>query len=225
MKKISPLKKSETLKERIYREIRGLLRSGQIESNNLITASHIAKELGVSRTPVREALLQLASEDFMQAIDGRGFMVKEYSREEIHDYFEARRIIEVYVVGQLVDTISQSDLAGLEKYLAKMAAWTNRNDIIGFLDIDRSFHLHLIQLHGNKFMESITEQVRVLISILGQKTLANPGRMEEVVQEHKLILNAIKAGDRRRAEETVDHHLKATEDLLLEKLKTASEDA
>ena len=56
-------------------------------------------------------------------------------------------------------------------------------------------------------------------NILGQQTLANPGRMQEVVLEHMLILEAIKAGDRRRAQEAVDHHLKITEDRLLERLE------
>jgi len=218
MNNIKPLKRSETLKDRVYQEIKGLLRSSQMESNSVITASNISKSLGVSRTPAREALLQLASEGFVEAIGGRGFVVREYSKQEIHEYFETRRIIEVFVVGQLVDTITATDLANLKKNLDGMTGCLDQGNLSKFLAIDREFHLRLIRLHGNKFLESITEQIRVLISILGRQTLAYPGRMKEVVQEHSLILEAIKAGDRRSVEEAVDHHLKTTEERLIEKL-------
>jgi DNA-binding GntR family transcriptional regulator len=222
--KIKPLKK-KTLKDRIYQEIKELLRSSQIGSNSLITASNISKVLGVSRTPAREALLQLASEGFVEAIGGRGFVVREYSEEEIHDYFEARRIIEVYLVGQLLDTITSDDLVDLDKILEDMASWIDKGDLSEFLNVDRKFHLHLIQLHGNKFLESITEKIRILISILGRETLANPGRMKEVVHEHSLILEGIKAGDRHRVEDAVAHHLKTTEDRLIERLQLKNEQA
>lgn len=95
--------------------------SGRIESASIITATQFADILGVSRTPVREALLQLAGEGFLDAINGRGFRMKEFSGKEIRDFFETRTIIECHVVSQLVGSLNESDFSLLDETVVSIA--------------------------------------------------------------------------------------------------------
>src|SRR5262249_47924641 len=85
-----------TLKDQAYREIKQQLLAGHLEHERLYSAQHFAERLGVSRTPVREALLQLASEGFLVCLDVRGFKIREFSDQEIRDLFETREVIETH---------------------------------------------------------------------------------------------------------------------------------
>jgi DNA-binding GntR family transcriptional regulator len=109
MDNFSKLEQPGTLQNLAYERIKTLLINGQLEFDEVYSANHFAEILGVSRTPIREALLQLTSEGFFVSLRGRGFKVKEFSEKEIQDFFEARKMIEAYVIEQLVDEVSAED--------------------------------------------------------------------------------------------------------------------
>ena len=218
MTDIRPITRPRTLKDIAYKEIRTLLSSGQIESASIITATQFADILGVSRTPVREALLQLAGEGFLDAINGRGFKIKEFSGKEIRDFFETRMIIECHIVSQLVGSLKESDFSLLEEELVSMQRQAEQQDTVAFLEIDRDFHSGLVRRHNNLLLESIVEQIRFLISTLGHKALASRGRSLQVVEEHARIIAALKTEDRERAVEAMKHHLDVTEREILENI-------
>ena len=215
MQKISPLKKPETLKEMAYTRIRGLFSSGQLTCSDIISANQYAEDLQVSRTPVREALLQLASEGFLVAVDGRGYKIKDFSAKEIHDLFEARRIIETYIVRQLVGSLSEADFAFLHRSLESMKALLEHEDPSQFLKPDEEFHLSLVQRHDNLFLESITEHIHTLVSILGPKAIALEKGRQTVIEEHSKILEALRQNDGPKAAEAMSFHLDASEKRVL----------
>lgn len=219
MNAVGPITRPETLKELAYKEIRSLLTSGKIESSKIITAAQFAAILEVSRTPVREALLQLASEGFLVAIDGRGFMIKEFSEKEIRDFFETRRIIEAYVAQQLVSGLTEVDLLQMERTLEIMKELADEGDPFAFLDADRDFHMGLVQRHNNLFLISIVDQIRTLISILGRRALFMRGRTRQVIREHASIIEAFSERDVKKAVEAVTQHLIITEREILQHLK------
>src|SRR6516165_9949921 len=86
-----------SLKDLAYQEIKELLVSGQLKPDRLYSAQHFAQLLGVSRTPVREALLRLANEGFLVCREVKGFQIKEFSRKEVQDVLETRAVIETHV--------------------------------------------------------------------------------------------------------------------------------
>ncbi|OPX38943.1 MAG: hypothetical protein B1H12_01080 [Desulfobacteraceae bacterium 4484_190.2] len=215
MQRISPLKKPKTLKEMAYTRIRDLFSSGQLTSSDIISANQYAEDLQVSRTPVREALLQLASEGFLVAVDGRGFKIKDFSAKEIHDLFEARRIIETYIVRQLVGSLSEADFAFLHRSLESMKELLEYGDPSQFLKPDEEFHLSLVRRHDNLFLESITEHIHTLVSILGPKSIAREKGRQAVIKEHSKILEALRQNDGPKAAEAMSFHLDASEKRIL----------
>jgi len=212
------LEQPDTLQTQAYERIKTLLISGQLEFNKLYSANQFAETLGVSRTPIREALMQLTTEGFFVSLRGRGFRIKEFSKKEIQDFFEARKIIETYVIEQLVDEISEEDLKPFDDSLEEMINDHKKSGSYNFLEADKSFHMNLIHRYENCLLESIMGNIRDFISILGQKALASPGRPQEVIQEHQHILEALHQKDKMEAVRALKYHLDATEESLLENL-------
>jgi len=218
MNNFSKLEQPGTLQNLAYERIKTLLINGQLEFGEVYSANHFAEILGVSRTPIREALLQLTSEGFFVSLRGRGFKIKEFSEKEIQDFFEARKMIEAYVIEQLVDEVSAEDLKPLDDSLAQMINGHKKIETYRFLEADKSFHMNLIRRYENSLLESIMGNIRDFISILGQKALASPGRVQEVIREHQHILEALHQKDRMKAVQAIQNHLDATEKSLLENL-------
>lgn len=218
MEKILKLEPPGTLQNQSYERIKDLLISGQLKFDMVYSANHFAELLGVSRTPVREALLQLTAEGFFVSLRGRGFKIKEFSEKEIQDFFEARKMIEAYVIERLVDEVAEEELKPLDDSLQQMIDRNKTSETYSFLEADKSFHMNLIHRYENSLLESIMGNIRDFISILGQKALASSGRIQEVIREHQDILEALHRKDKIAAVKAIKHHLDATEKSLLENL-------
>jgi DNA-binding GntR family transcriptional regulator len=212
------LEQPGTLQNQAYERIKTLLIKGQLEFDEVYSANQFAEILGVSRTPIREALLQLTAEGFFVSLRGRGFKIKEFSEKEIQDFFEARKMIEAYVIEQLVDEVSEEDLKPLDDSLGQMINGHKKLGSYSFLEADKSFHMDLIHRYENSLLESIMGNIRDFISIFGQKALASPGRVQEVIQEHQDILEALHQRNKMEAVRALKYHLDATEKSLLENL-------
>jgi DNA-binding GntR family transcriptional regulator len=218
MEKVNQIKRPANLNELAYKEIKNLLIKGQLEFNALYSANQFAGILGVSRTPVREALLQLVNEGCLVFVKRQGFKIKEYSEKEIKDFFETRKIIETYVIERLIGSSAGLDTKQLEMSLQLMVIRAKgKEDTYGFLEADKDFHLTLVQQYNNSLLLSIMQNIRNLISVFGAKALSHGERFVEVIQEHKVILEAIREGNKKKAVEAVTFHLNTTEKNLLNK--------
>ena len=218
MEYLSKLEPPGTLQNLAYERIKTLLVNGQLEFDEVYSANQFAEMLGVSRTPIREALLQLTAEGFFISLRGRGFKIKEFSEKEIRDFFETRKMIESYVIEQLVEAVAEDDLKPLEDSLERMLNGHGREEIYPFLDADKAFHMNLIHRYKNTLLESIMENIRDFISILGRKALRSPGRFQEVIREHQRIVAALRQKDKNQAVQAINDHLDATERSLIENL-------
>jgi DNA-binding GntR family transcriptional regulator len=215
MNTVEPIKRPQTLKDLAYSEIRSLLTIGGIKATEIISANQFGEILKVSRTPVREALLQLASEGFLVATHGRGFMIRQFSEKEIRDFFEVRRIVECHVIRHLVETLEAQDLDEMDETLRLMKQRAEEQDFTGFLDIDKAFHMDLVQRYNNCLLVTITEQIRTLIAILGHKALSTSGRVQRVLEEHAKVVEGFRERNIQRAVKAMTNHLNATEKEIL----------
>jgi DNA-binding GntR family transcriptional regulator len=211
-----PLPRPASLKDAAYRQIKALLIAGRLERDKLYSAQFFAAMLGVSRTPVREALLQLANEGFLVCFDVKGFRVRDFSPKEIHDLFESRSVIETYLTKRLADNPSADDLRHMEESLRLMRACAARSDPHGFLEADKEFHLVPVRRLGNQHLASIMDNLRVHMSVLTLKALAHRGTFAGILREHTAILRALRRKDKKRAVQAMRHHLATTEQHLLE---------
>jgi DNA-binding GntR family transcriptional regulator len=210
------VKRSESLKEQVYSKLKALLTSGKLERDVFYSANHFAGQLGVSRTPAREALLQLEAEGFLVAQDNRGFKVKEFSAKQAADFFEMRRLMETYAVGKMCGALEADDLRTLDDCFKQMRSAADKGDPAAFVAGDEHFHHVLISRCDNQFLTSLIQNIRDFISIFGRRMVAHANGMQEVIEEHAQILKALKANQKDRAIEAMSRHLSRTEARLLD---------
>lgn len=201
-----------------YERIKKLLTTGQLEFGKIYSANQFAEILGVSRTPVREALLQLTTEGYLVSTLGRGFKIRDFSQKEVKDFFETRQMIEVYVIEHLVNLLDEDDFRYLEECCLRMRKNLGAAQTMAFLEADKDFHMSLVRRYHNLFFESIMGDIRNLISIFGQRALSHPGRTREVIEEHERILQSLRQMNRKEAVDAMVFHLDTTEKYLLEHL-------
>jgi DNA-binding GntR family transcriptional regulator len=216
MQNINKIERPGTLQALAYDKIKGLMIAGELDFDAIYSANQFAEILGVSRTPVREALLQLSAEGLLTSIQGRGFKIKKFSENRIKEFFETRQMIESYIIERLVDSTAEQDLKELDDSMKQMRKYAGKGDIYGFLEADKAFHMNLVRRYGNRFLVSIMENIRDLIAIFGRKALASPGRIHEVIKEHQEIIQALKQKNKQKAAVSIKYHLEATEKSLVE---------
>jgi DNA-binding GntR family transcriptional regulator len=217
----APLERPDSLKDLAFRRIKALLTEGRLEPDRIYSANQFADTLAVSRTPVREALLQLATEGFLVFVEGRGFRIRRYTAKEVQDFFETRRLIETYVAEKLTGKLGPEELAALDGQLRAMRGFAAERDAARFLEADQEFHLSLVRRHSNLHLASLMEGIRSHIAIFGLKAIAHEGRFREVVQEHGAIVSALREAQPRKVVRAVLLHLHTTERYVLGEVRRA----
>jgi len=208
---IKQLKRPETLKSQVVEWIMELMASGQLELDKVYSANHFAKAMGISRTPVREALLQLTSDGYFVSLLGRGFQLRKFSEKEITDFFETRKLIETYIIEHIEELLTEDFIQILEDNLHQMIKFAAKEDITKFLQTDKTFHMSLVNLYNNTQFVAIMENIRNLMITMGEQALGRPERLPEVISEHRLIIDALSQKDFKTAVEAMFDHITTTE--------------
>lgn len=209
------LEKSKLLTDRAYEALKKLIITGELGPHELYSVQKLATALGVSRTPVREALIKLSKEGIVSFISSRGVKINKITRKEVADVFEIRRIVEGYVVSAILDKLTSSDISKLKKMINRQKECADKDDKNGFIEEDKSIHLFLASRTSNKKLENILLDLRNLIHLLGIKAVTEyKGRMKQVIEEHEMIVLAIEERDAEKARTLMVRHLENTEKIL-----------
>jgi DNA-binding GntR family transcriptional regulator len=216
MQKFAALKQPESLAKMAYESIRNSILSGQWTIRELYNEKAIAADLGISRTPVREALLELASQDLIIFLPRRGLMVNRFTRRDVDEIFELRKAIEMATVEKIARTSPPFDLFEIEKSLLNQRKAVKQKDYLAFMEADRLFHTSFSELTNNRRLIAILENIRDMIHVMGVKALALEGRAIEVIEEHQTILEAVKKGNIEEARRAMDYHLDQSKEAVVE---------
>jgi DNA-binding GntR family transcriptional regulator len=173
---------------------RGIL-DRQYDSGALVTEGEIAQLLGISRTPVREALLRLDAEGLIRLYPKRGALVLPVSGQEVRDVFETRELIEGFAAArawkhraELVDR-----LAGLTE---QMRRGHEQGDPVALMAADRAFHSAIVEAGGNRILASLYESLRDRQLRMGVASLrVSPDRLAAAVEQHSTLLEVLRAAD------------------------------
>jgi DNA-binding GntR family transcriptional regulator len=210
MLNISKMKKPNSLNEIAYRSIRQVIIGGKLDFDVLYSEKQLAEMLGISRTPVREALLKLSSEGFVQILRNRGFKLAKFSKSELAQFFETRKMIELFAIRRAITSLTGSDIAKLEIMLAKMEQPISETSDQEYMNIDREFHSHIIRKLHNTMITSIFDNIRDLIYFYGMIALSIDERRTYLKKEHRDIIDALKKHNLATALRKVEYHLDAT---------------
>ncbi len=199
-----------SLREQAREVLRASIVSGAIKPGVIHSVPSLAAQLGVSVTPVREAMLDLATEGLVQPIRNRGFRVAEMSEQDLDEILELRLLLEVPSAGRLARTLDARDLERLRSVAEHNATCAAEGDVVGYLETDRQLHLGLLETLGNHRLTRTVAQLRDQARPYGLGDLARTGELRASAEEHLRLLTAIGEGDSDLAEQLTRRHLEHT---------------
>ncbi|MFD7263529.1 GntR family transcriptional regulator [Streptomyces sp. NPDC059874] len=196
-----------TAAERVYQHVKQGVLDRRYEGGTLLTEGELADAVGVSRTPVREALLRLETEGLLKLYPKKGALVLPVSAQEINDVLETRLLVEEFTVRRAVPAPP-----GLLDRLAELVEEQRRHaaegDLPAMMAADRAFHAEIVRATGNQILTRLYDQLRDRQLRMGVALLhAHPDRLERTLAEHTEILDALRAGDADTAAAAVRGHI------------------
>jgi len=202
-----------------YEALRDSILSGHLAPGNIVNEMALAKELGISRTPVREALLELSSQGLVEILPRKGIRIKYFTERDVNEVCDIRELIELAVVEGLARKGAGRSLKRLESVLEQQRQAVTDGDMVGFLEADRRFHMALTGLTDNRRLRKILENLGDLIHVMGNEGLTRAGRVAEVLEEHLNVVDCLKQGKIGEAKEAMRLHLQKSRNAILEGLK------
>lgn len=193
--------------ERVYTHIKEAVLDRRYEGGTLLTEGGLADAVGVSRTPVREALLRLEVEGLIKLYPKKGALVLAVSAQEIKDVVETRLLVEEFAARKAVPA-SPRLIARLEQLLEEQRQLAEVGDLAAVAVKDRCFHAEIVKHAGNEILSRLYDQLRDRQLRMGVAVMeAHPGRIEANITEHGELLEAIRAGDAEGAAQVVRRHV------------------
>ncbi len=189
----APLDRPDSLREQVRDSVRAQLISGELEPGRIYSAPRLAAQFGVSPTPVREAMLDLASEGLVEAVRNKGFRVTQLSDAELDALAELRGLIEIPVMAAVARDCSgviAESVRALRPVVDHLLAAAEISDLAGYIRLDTEFHLRLLGLHGNRYVVEVVRDLRARSRLFGLQELAERGVLRENAAEHLAILEA-----------------------------------
>ncbi|CAM3397215.1 GntR family transcriptional regulator [Aeromicrobium ponti] len=205
MKKIA---KERSLGEQAYDIIKQSIISGDLSPGDVLPEEKVAGDLGISRTPLREALQLLAQDGLIVMEKGKRAVVASYSPSEALDYLEVRSVLEAYNIQTIEFTLDEALISDLEKNIEMQERTIKDLDYQEFNDLDLAFHLLLAERNKNKTLAEMIKQLNKGVNrafLLLSKTL--PISVKDAVEEHKSIVNALKDRDISLAKIKMEYHM------------------
>lgn len=196
-----------TLNQRVYARLQGLLLRGDIPPGTQLDERSLAEEMGVSRTPLREAIGQLVSEGIVEYRPYRGNFVRTFTVKEINDLFRVRIALESLAMRLAIPKLSQEDIGHIRAILDDVQAALDRNDIEGYNEADGRFHYTIIHTTGNVPLMEALDRLGGQIGLVRALANRDPQVVERTAHERPLILDALEARDADEAARLMEEHI------------------
>lgn len=195
------------LRDQAREIIRASIVSGELKQGEIYSALTLGKRIGVSATPVREAMLDLATAGLVEVVRNRGFRILTMSETDLDEIYGLRSMLEVPAMRTIVERIDDAGLERAESALLAYERAADAADTAGLLVADRDFHLTLLAYAGNARLVRLIGELRDQTRLVGIRQLVDTGQLRTSVSEHRAILDAVRARDPRAAEAAMQAHL------------------
>lgn len=189
--------KTVSLADQVYETLEYNILTGVYAAGEIISETRLSEELGVSRTPIREAMAKLAHEKLIKDSTG-GTIVVGVTENDVKDLFEVKRRLEVITTRRAIDNISQAGLAALKENIDQQEFFAHKGDAIKVRDLDTEFHDIIYNECGSTTFQTIMSPIHHKMMKYRRISLEKEHRIMESVAEHKAIYQAIadKDGDK-----------------------------
>lgn len=213
-----------SLSDTVYAELRSRITKLQLPPGSSFTEGQIAAELNLSKTPVREALTRLRQEGFVVVDAGAGYRASEVTIKDTHDLFAMRVLLEGEAAGLAATrAVHRTVLRTLEDLCTSSFSPSDTTSVDRFLQANTSFHLMIGRAAGNQRLTHILEIVLVQMERLFRIGLLLSSRSDEILHEHRDLLQAIMAGDVDLARKTAVAQVRASQRMVIDALISSDE--
>lgn len=208
LKKIS---QSETLADRAYREIKQAIIQSKFLPGDPLPEETIASMLGISRTPLRNAIARLAYDGLVEIETGKIARVAVVSQKDCEDFLKLRRVLEVFSAEEAVPYVTDDFIKSLEDLMVEQKEAIDDKDFYHYIELDFQFHVTIAQISRNQklhyFIQQVNNQLHRYLILSG--TLEDSA--DQAYLEHLEIIEALKQGDAAKARETMQRHIENVE--------------
>jgi len=191
---------SATLRDQIIR--------AELAPGRQLSENELAARLGVSRTPIREALVRLRDERLVAIVPQLGTFVSRISPQAVSDAQFIREALEVAAIRQAATLASEDDVAALEENLRAQERADERADFDAFYVLDDDFHRMLCDLSGHATVWAVSQRAKGHLNRIRRLSLPMPSYLGEMIAEHRGVVAAVAAHDADEAEARLRHHLR-----------------
>jgi DNA-binding GntR family transcriptional regulator len=206
---LEPLSDTSTFADRAYTALRDVIVSLNVYDHPdrvRLDERQLAQELGISRTPVREAMAQLEREGFVRSIPRRGIYVVRKTRQEVIDMITAWAALESMAARLICAVASDKEIATLRSMFAKFENGEIHARLDEYSDANIEFHQAIIRMSRNGVLIDLAENLFTHMRMIRRKTIGEEDRADRSIHDHMNIINALEAHDIARAEELVRAH-------------------
>lgn len=206
------------LREIVFESLREAIIQGKLRPGERLMEIQLAEEMGVSRTPVREAIRKLELEGFVVMAPRKGAYVSDVSVKDIVDVFEVRSALEGLAAGLAAERITSEEMDQLEMSLVKINA-ISEEDLDAIVEGDACFHEIIYRASRNERLTQIITQLQEQIRRFRMTSLSRPGRQKNALDEHKKIVEAISDRNVDLAQTLAREHVENAEQNFLNTLR------
>ena len=220
-KKLEPIQLDsyQPLREVVCEALRKAIRRGILRPGERLMEIQIAEDLGVSRTPVREAIRKLELEGYVVMIPRRGTYVASISIRDVNEIFEIRTALESLSNGLAATRITAEELEQLQRLLVMIGGYIKEGDMGKIVETDIHFHELMYQASRNRRLIGIIANLREQLTRFRTLSMSYPGRLEATLEEHRNIVEAIAKGDVKTAKKAAEVHMEHSEQTLLKAIE------
>ena len=209
---ITPLAKAN-LRERVLRALRAAIISGELTPGEVYSAPSLAATFGVSATPVREAMLDLAKENLVAVVPNKGFRVTVVDEEQLDQITAIRRLLEPPVVAEVTALIPAEDFAGLRRLAQEIVDGARAGDLAQYTEADNEFHLRLLAYSGNQRLVDLVAELRGQTRLVGLASLLDRGQLVSSAREHLELMDLMQRRDAAAVAAFMNRHINHIQDL------------
>lgn len=210
----------QSLRGRVFRRLRNDILSGVYKEHDELRETTIGEELGVSRTPVREALRQLELEGLVTIVPNKGAYVTGISKKDVHDIYKIRSMLEGMCARWATRYITPEQIGELEEVILLSEFHLKRKNeekAVQVSELDGKFHKVLYEASNSRILEHVLSDFHKYVQMARTHSVESRERAEKSIEEHRAILEAIKGKDEDQAERLANAHvMKAMENLHIE---------
>ena len=211
---------SGTIKDQVYKYLKDEICNRNFAPGYWLQEQEIAQQIGVSRSPVREAIKHLAMDGLVIEIPNKGSYVREFTQKDVLDACDLRLMMETYALGQCKENLTEENLQILNEFLVNFNYYYEKNDLKEYINVDTEFHQFMVSLSTNGMISVAYNRLQPLFQPFRIYSLVERRRFDDSIGEHNRIIEALLKKDIEKAIKENTKHLESVRNQTLEMYKT-----